>query len=82
MHSAIDRLLRVTATTTQSFATSVEVMDLLDRALTPDERSLVLLRYVHDFDAVTLAELTGRSPAATRKRLERACTKLLREFNP
>ena len=67
MHSAIDRLLRVTATTTQSFATSVEVMDLLDRALTPDERSLVLLRYVHDFDAVTLAEPDRSQPCGDSK---------------
>ncbi len=57
-----------------------DVMDVLDRALTPDDRSLVLLRYVHGFDAPALAELTGRSPAAVRKRLERACEALRKEI--
>ena len=57
-----------------------EVMDVLDRVLSPDDRSLMVLRYVHDFDAATLAELTGRSPAAVRKRLERACASLQKEL--
>ncbi len=57
-----------------------EVMDVLDRTLTPDDRSLVVLRYVHGFDATALAELTGRSPAAIRKRLERACEALRKEI--
>jgi RNA polymerase sigma-70 factor (ECF subfamily) len=57
-----------------------EIMDMLDRSLGADDRSLVLLRYVHGFDASQLAELTGRSPAAIRKRLERACAKLAREI--
>ena len=57
-----------------------EVMDALDRTLTPDDRSLVVLRYVHGFDAPALAELTGRSPAAIRKRLERACEALQKEI--
>ena len=57
-----------------------EVMDVLDRTLTPDDRSLVVLRYVHGFDAPALAELTGRTPAAVRKRLERACEALRKEI--
>ena len=57
-----------------------EVMDVLDRLLSPDDRSLVVLRYVHDFDSTQLAALTGRSPAAVRKRLERACAALAREI--
>jgi RNA polymerase sigma-70 factor, ECF subfamily len=57
-----------------------EVLDVLERTLTPDDRSLVVLRYVHGFDAPALAELTGRTPAAVRKRLERACESLKKEI--
>jgi RNA polymerase sigma factor (sigma-70 family) len=53
-----------------------EIMDVLDRVLDPDDRALVVLRYVHGFDAPALATITGRSPAAVRKRLERACARL------
>jgi RNA polymerase sigma-70 factor (ECF subfamily) len=63
-------------------SSQVEVMDVLGRALGADDRALVLLRYVHDVDAATLAELTGRSPAAIRKRLQRACAALAKEMNP
>jgi DNA-directed RNA polymerase specialized sigma24 family protein len=55
-------------------------MDVLERVLSPDDRSLVTLRYVHGFDATQLAALTGRSPAAIRKRLERACAALSKEI--
>jgi RNA polymerase sigma-70 factor (ECF subfamily) len=53
-----------------------EIFDVLTRVLAPPDRALVVLRYVHGFDAIALAEMTGRSPAAVRKRLERACTRL------
>ncbi len=57
----------------------VDVVDVLGRVLGPDDRSLVLLRYVHGFEASYLATMTGRSPAAVRKRLQRACERLARE---
>ena len=57
-----------------------EIMDVLERTLSPDDRSLVVLRYVHGFDASQLSALTGRSSAAIRKRLERACASLAREI--
>ena len=47
------------------------VVELL-AGLEPEDRALVLLRYVHGFGAPELARLTGRSPEAIRKRLERA----------
>jgi RNA polymerase sigma-70 factor (ECF subfamily) len=53
-----------------------EILDVLDRVLDPEDRALVVLRYVHGFDAPALAGMTGRSPAAVRKRLERCCTRL------
>ena len=58
---------------------AVDVLALVHRVLGPEDRALVVLRYVHGFDAPELAEMTGRSPAAIRKRLERARTTLLQE---
>ena len=58
---------------------AVDVLALIHRFLDPEDRALVVLRYVHGFDAPELAEMTGRSPAAIRKRLERARTTLLQE---
>ena len=80
MRRAVERVRRRPSGPREDHAV-VEVLDVLDRVLTADDRSLVLLRYVHDFDATTLGELTGRSPAAIRKRLERACAALQREIS-
>src|SRR4051794_28299235 len=35
----------------------IEVMDVLERVLTPDDRALVVLRYLHGFDAPAIAEI-------------------------
>ena len=48
-------------------AAALALLDGLDGP----ERALVLLRYVHGFEAQELAEITERSPAAVRKQLER-----------
>jgi RNA polymerase sigma-70 factor (ECF subfamily) len=53
------------------------ILNLLEDTLAPEDRALVLLRYLHGFDANELAEMTGRSPAAVRQRLSRARTRLL-----
>ncbi len=58
---------------------AVDVLALIHRVLSPEDRALVVLRYVHGFDGRELAEITSRSPAAIRKRLERARTTLLQE---
>lgn len=55
----------------------VAVLDLLERELSPDLRALVLLRYVHGFQAAELAEMTGLSPEAVRQRLARARARLI-----
>jgi RNA polymerase sigma factor (sigma-70 family) len=55
----------------------VAVRDLLERTLAPADRSLILLRYLHDFDAVELAEMTGLSADAVRQRLSRARKRLI-----
>jgi RNA polymerase sigma-70 factor, ECF subfamily len=55
----------------------VALRDLLERTLSPDERSLLLLRHLHGFDSNKLAEMTGLSPEAVRQRLSRARARLL-----
>jgi RNA polymerase sigma-70 factor, ECF subfamily len=52
--------------------------DLLERTLEPDDRALLILRYLHGFDAVELAAMTGRTPEAIRQRLARARVRLIR----
>lgn len=55
----------------------VALLDLLERELSPELRALVLLRYVHGFQAAELAEMTGLSPEAVRQRLARARARLI-----
>jgi RNA polymerase sigma-70 factor (ECF subfamily) len=55
----------------------VAARELLERALTPEDRSLVLLRYLHGFSAVELAEAMGLSADAVRQRLSRARRRIL-----
>jgi RNA polymerase sigma-70 factor (ECF subfamily) len=55
----------------------VAVRDLLARHLSPEDRALVLLRYLHGFDSRELAEMTGLTPEAIRQRLSRARARLV-----
>jgi RNA polymerase sigma factor (sigma-70 family) len=48
--------------------------------LSPDDRALVLLRYWYGFHAPEIAQITGRTPAAVRKRLERSLAALAGQF--
>ena len=54
------------------------VRDLLQRTLNPDDRALLILRYLHGFDAGELAAMTGRTPEAVRQRLARARARVIR----
>jgi RNA polymerase sigma-70 factor (ECF subfamily) len=63
-------------------AQRVAVRDLLERTLSPEDRALVILRYLHDFSAVELAEMTGVTPDAVRQRLSRARARLLEAAGP
>ena len=74
---AFERLATRSAETNMNDEELAAVNDLLERSLTPDDRALVLLRYLHGFSAVELAEMTGRTPAAVRQRLARARASLL-----
>ncbi len=55
---------------------AIAMRDLLVRTLPPAERSLFVLRYVHDFDGPELAVLSGIGQDALRKRLQRASKRL------
>jgi RNA polymerase sigma-70 factor (ECF subfamily) len=55
----------------------VALHDLLERTLDPDERALLLLRYLHGFDASELGVIVGSSPEAVRQRLSRLRRKLI-----
>jgi RNA polymerase sigma factor (sigma-70 family) len=68
---------RLTGDTTQEDAEIVGLRDLLERTLSANDRALIVLRYLHGFSAVELAEMTGRSPDAVRQRLARACAALV-----
>jgi RNA polymerase sigma-70 factor (ECF subfamily) len=61
----------------EALVTLLDLLDLLERELGPEPRALVLLRYVHGFQAVELAEMTGLSPEVVRQRLARARARLL-----
>lgn len=57
-----------------------ETIDLLAQ-LEPDDRALMLLRYWYGFQATEIADITDRSPAAVRKRLERCRAVLAVQFD-
>jgi RNA polymerase sigma-70 factor, ECF subfamily len=79
MRRAVERLTSRRQPASLETMEVAEIRTVLDRVLSPHDRSLVVLRYVHDFNAAQLAEMTGLTPAAIRKRLERACAALAKE---
>ncbi len=75
--SALSRLGRRDQMSSENDEEIVAVHDLLERELTPELRALVLLRYLHGFEAVELAGMLGLSAEAVRQRLARARARLL-----
>jgi RNA polymerase sigma-70 factor, ECF subfamily len=55
----------------------LELRDLLERTLSPDDRSLIILSALHGFSTAELAEIAELRPEAVRKRLSRARQRLL-----
>ena len=74
---ALARLERGFGWTLEEEPDVLAVRELLERALRPEERALLILRYLHGFDAPELAEMTGRTPEAVRQQLSRARRKLI-----
>jgi len=59
-------------------ADAVAVRDLLERHLVPEDRTMLVLRYLHGFNAEELGEMSGLNAAAVRQRLSRAARTLAR----
>jgi RNA polymerase sigma-70 factor, ECF subfamily len=76
-HRALARLERGFRWSIEEEPDVLAVRELLERVLRPDERALVILRYLHGFDAPELADMTGRTPDAVRQQLSRARRKLI-----
>lgn len=62
-------------------ADAVTVRDQLERVLKPDERSTLILSYLHGFKSQELAEMTGRTPEAIRQELSRSRKKLIESID-
>ena len=67
----LDRLARSRPDRALDPADAAAVGDLLERHLEPHERALLILRYLHGFDAAELGVVFDASPEAIRQRLSR-----------
>ena len=76
--AAYERLARQQEHSAPDAAAALAVRDLLERHLGAEDRTLVVLRYLHGFSAEELALMSGRSPEALRQRLSRARRALVR----
>lgn len=76
---ALSRLVEGLARSARESADVAALRDVLERALAPDERALMLLRYGHGFTSRELADMTGLSHDAVRQRLSRARARVLAE---
>lgn len=77
LRRAVVRLGGSSETAQEADEALVALLDLFERELTPELRTLVLLRYVHGFQGAELAEMTGLSPEVVRQRLARGRARLL-----
>ena len=60
--------------------TNLDLQDALER-LDPDDRALLVMRYVAGFDASELASEAGLTPSGTRTRLERLLKRLRQDLS-
>lgn len=74
---AVERLTQRERRSQREVPDIVALRDLLERHLDPEERALLLLRYLHGFDAGELAQMVGSTPEAVRQRLSRSRRRLL-----
>jgi RNA polymerase sigma-70 factor (ECF subfamily) len=68
---ALERLLLIRREPTADPAEAAAVRDMLERHLDANDRALLILRYVHGFDAQELSEVFPMTPEAIRQRLSR-----------
>lgn len=74
----VDALAAESSEENLAISQGLEMRDFVARTLSPQDRSLFLLRYVHGFSGPELAEMVGLRPATVRKRLERSANTLRR----
>ncbi|HET7571908.1 MAG TPA: sigma-70 family RNA polymerase sigma factor [Gaiellaceae bacterium] len=74
---ALERLVQRPEPSEDDDLELLALRDLLQRTLDADDRALLILRYMHGFEATELAAMTGRSPEAVRQRLSRARARLI-----
>jgi RNA polymerase sigma-70 factor (ECF subfamily) len=80
--AALARLPRLRGRPEPDAQEIVALRDLLERHLDAEERALLLLRYLHGFDAAELAVIVGVGPEAVRQRLSRSRRKLIEASKP
>jgi len=69
------------AETTADAAAHLELMAALDQ-LKPRARAAVVLRYYHDYDYATIAQMIGTTPTNVGSLLSRAMDRLRQELEP
>lgn len=67
----LERLLLIRREPAADPAEAAAVRDLLERHLDANDRALLILRYLHGFDAQELSEVFRMTPEAIRQRLSR-----------
>jgi RNA polymerase sigma-70 factor, ECF subfamily len=77
LRGALERLVQRPEPSERDDLELLALRDLLERHLDPEDRALLILRYLHGFEATELAAMTGRTPEAVRQRLARAKTRLI-----
>jgi len=75
--NALDRLVQRPEPSERDDLELLALRDLLQRTLDPEDRALLILRYMHGFGSTELAAMTGRSPEAVRQRISRARARLI-----
>ena len=78
--NAVQRLARERREEEADPIEALAVRDYLTRHLRPDERALLILRYLHGFKAPELGAILGRSPEAVRQELSRTRRKLIEKL--
>jgi RNA polymerase sigma-70 factor (ECF subfamily) len=68
---AVDRLRLARREEASDPAEAAATRDLLERYLDPNDRALLILRYLHGFDSQELSEVFRMTPEAIRQRLSR-----------
>ncbi|MGH2855760.1 MAG: RNA polymerase sigma factor [Solirubrobacteraceae bacterium] len=75
--AVLERLIQCPEPSERDDLELLTLRDLLQRTLDPDDCALLILRYMHGFEATELAAMTGRTPEAVRQRLARAKARLI-----